>query len=381
MNILYIGPNESEWAQEHCPGSLAASKWARGFLGGLSKVANVTALTHTYYYPWPKGRKIWSGRDDRLYPKEWKCEVVGYPVLKYIEEWWWPRAYIAKIKGLVRREHFDCVLFYNCCETWQIPIIKAAHELGLKTIPIILDGRNPVNDKWVRLGWAAEHATGFISLSWWMYQNIPLNFPGKLSFHFDGGADGWCGVEPDARPADKPFTLVHTGELDKWRGLDFMVEVVRHYARPGIKFVFCGKNGCRVLTKEFGSNPYVELLGFVSTERMNAVCSEADVLLNVRDPHHPDNILNFPSKLPHYLSFGRPVVSTHLKSLSPAYDEVVRFPTDDSVIAYLAKLDEIKGWCDRRRLEEYNVIKKWFLKNKTWAVMTRKLVSELERER
>lgn len=375
MNILYEGPNESEWAQAHCPGSVAASKWARGLLGGLSKISNVTALTHTYFTPWPKGRVLWSRRSERLYPSGWECEAVSYPVLKYIQERWWPIAYKSKIKKLVRNRQFDCALFYNCCEPWQKPVIQAVHEAGIPTFPILLDGRDPVKNEWNWIRKVAPFATGFISLSWWMYQNLPRHVPNVLSLHFDGGAEKWCGVQPKAER--NFFTLVHTGELDQWRGLDFMIEVVRRYAREGIRFVFCGKACRRVLEKEFKDNPCVVLPGFVAENHLAEICNNADVLLNVRDPKHPDNILNYPSKLPHYLSFGRPVVSTRLQSLAPAYDEVVHFAESDTVEAYLQVLDKIRAWDYSRRLSEYGKIRTWFLQNKTWDVMTRKLVGEL----
>ena len=49
MNILYIGPNQSEWADANCPGSLAAARWSRGLLKSLSKICDVTALTDSKY--------------------------------------------------------------------------------------------------------------------------------------------------------------------------------------------------------------------------------------------------------------------------------------------------------------------------------------------
>lgn len=378
MNILYIGPNESEWAQEHCPGSLAASKWARGFLGGLSKVARVTALTHTYYYPWPKGRRVWSGRDDRLYPDGWDCEIVEYPVLKYVRELWWRFAYAVKARRIIREKKIDVVLFYNCNECWQVPVMRAIRDCGVSIFPIILDGDDPRKDDWGWMKKAARYADGFISMSWWVYQNIPCNIPRKISLHFDGGADSWCGNPPQERKPFEPFTLVHTGALDQWRGLEFMIEIVRRYAKEGVKFIFCGKSSRSALAREFGGNPHVELTGFVSEEKMEEICNSADVFLNVRDPLHPDNILNYPSKLPHYLSFGRPVVSTRLQSLSPDYAQVVHFPENDSVETYIKLLNEIRDWDVERCRYEYDTIYKWFMANKRWDAMTQGLVTRIQ---
>lgn len=375
LNVLYIGPNDSEWAQKHCPCSLAAAKWSRGFLTAISKVVKLTVLTHTYYFPWPKGRLIWSKRDDRLYPDGWDCEVVEYPVLRHVRETWWRFAYAAKAKRIIREKDIEVVLIYNCHESWQVPVLRAIKMAfpKVKIIPIILDGDDPRKDNWGWIKRAAVCSDAFIALSWWVYQNIPAN-TGKPSYHFDGGAEGWRGRWNEAGGDDK--WLAHTGALDQWRGLGFMVDVVRRMTanRKDVKFVFCGKSSEKVLRDVFKDNPQVVLPGFVSEDEMARICNSANVLLNVRDPKHPDNILNYPSKLPHYLSFGRPIVSTRLQSLSPDYGEVVNFPKEDTTDSYVAMVEEVLSWGWARRKIEYAKIKAWFEERKSWAVMVSGLV-------
>lgn len=382
MNSLYIGPNNSEWAQMNRPVSLAAAKWSRGFLAALSKVTNVTALCHTYEIAWPKGKVFWRGYDERLYPKGWTCEAVSYPVLKFVREWWWRIAYSVKARRIIKEKKIDVVLIYNCYETWQVPVLRSIKKAfpNVKVVPIILDGDDPRRDNWGWMRRAAKYSDAFIVMSWWIYQNIPANI-GKASYHFDGGADGWRGIRNERCGMRDEKILVHTGALDEWRGLDFMMEVVRRMTtrRKDVKFIFCGKSSEKVLRDVFNSNPQVELPGFVSEEEMARICNSADILLNVRDPKHPDNILNYPSKLPHYLSFGRPVVSTRLQSLSPDYGEVVNFAKDDNVEAYIAKVEELLSWGTERKATEYSKIKVWFESRKSWDVMISGLVAWLEK--
>lgn len=380
LNVLYIGPNDSEWAQMNRPVSLAAAKWARGFLTALSKIANVTALTHTYEVAWPKGNVFWRGYDKRLYSDGWDCEAVSYPVLKYVRERWWRFAYAAKAKKIIREKGVDVVLIYNCYESWQVPVLRAIKTAfpKVRVVPIILDGDDPRKDDWGWLKRAAKYAYGFISLSWWIHKNIPENLD-KPSYHMDGGAEGWKGDDPavrDQASAANPYRLVHTGALDQWRGLDFMTEVVNRLTerRKDVKFVFCGKSSEKVLKAVFKSNPQVELPGFVTEEEMGRICNSADVLLNVRNPNHPDNILNYPSKLPHYLSFGRPIVSTRLQSLSPDYEEVVHFSRNDDIQAYVDKLEEILGQSGVARRAEYMKINDWFCRRKRWDVLVKGVV-------
>lgn len=366
MNILYIGPNDSEWAQMNRPVSLAAAKWSRGFLSALSKFAKVTALTHTYEVSWPKGKMLWRGYDSRLYPNEWKCVAVSYPVIKYLRDWWYAWRYPIEAKKMVRQNEIDAVVFYNCHLSYLVRTMQVLHGMGVPCFPIILDGDDPRKDNWGWIKRAGQYASGIISLSWWVHMHCQVNVP---KYHMDGGADGWCGHAEWKPTGNKPFRLVHTGALDQWRGLDFMVEVVRNMASPDMQFVFCGKTSCRILENIFGDNPYVELPGFVEEDEMNRICRDADVLLNVRDPLHPDNILNYPSKLPHYLSFGRPVVSTRLESLSPDYADVVEFAGGDSVDAYCDKVREVLAWDEDRKRMKSETIKAWFLARKQWDVL------------
>lgn len=380
MKILYIGPNDSEWAQMNRPVSLAAAKWSRGFLSALSKIADVTALTHTYEIAWPKGKVFWRGFDERLYPKEWKCESVSYPVLKFIREWWWRFAYASKAKRIIRENKIDVLVLYNCYEKWQPPVmmsIKKSFGDSVKVVPIVLDGDDPRKDDWGWVKKALKCSDGLAAVSWWVCRNCPCDIP---IHHLDGGADEWHGEMPVCASAEnRVYRLVHTGALDKWRGLDFMIEVMKLMAHDNVKFIFCGKSTEKLLREKFSGDEKVELPGFVSEEKMRQLCNGADILMNVREPSHPDNILNYPSKLPHYLSFGRPVVSTRLQSLSPDYQEVVHFAADDTPESYVSAVRQILQWDYDRKVKEYFAIRSWFETHKRWDVVANDFHTWLER--
>lgn len=378
LNVLYIGPNDSEWAQMNRPVSLAAAKWARGFLMGMNRVCHLTALCHTYEVAWPKGRVFWRGYDARLYPPDWAHVAIAYPVLKGVREKWFRYAYSRAARRIVRDRQIDVILFYNCYEPWQRAVmrdLKTSFGERVKIVPIILDGDDPRKDNWGWLKDAAHFADAFVPLSWWVHSHITER-TGRPSYHFDGGAEAWCGVPPATVSSQR--TLVHTGSLDQWRGLDFMRAVVRQYNRPDVKFLFCGKSLGKSQRAIFGESPGVELTGFVDEATLRKICNSADVLLNVRNPTHPDNILNYPSKLPHYLSFGRPVVSTRLASLSPMYDDVVHFSADDTPESYCRTLDEVLALDDAARQAEYGRMRDWFLSHKRWDAQTAALAKWLE---
>ncbi len=379
MNILYVGPNNSEWAQYNRPVSLAAAKWSRGFLSALSRVSHLTVVTHSHEHIWPHGGVFWRGYDKRLYPDAWECVAISYPSLFKIRELWLNLAYPRAVGEVLNNRRIDVALLYNCHIPYMLQSLKELHARGVPCYPIILDGDDPRKDNWKWIKRAAEYSTGFIPLSWWIYENLPKHITGKRMYHMDGGADEWRGVFPRRGLGNRNYKLVHTGALDQWRGLDFMVKLVKQMTslRKDIKFILCGKSSEKELKDIFSCNPYVELPGFVTEDEMVQICNSADVLLNVRNPAHPDNVLNYPSKLPHYLSFGRPIVSTRLLSLSPDYGEVVNFPEDDTIEAYIAKVNEVLTWDYGRREKAYKSIKEWFLRRKCWDVLAKGLVEWL----
>lgn len=382
LNILYIGPNQSEWADAHCPGSVAAAKWSRGFLSGLSKVAKVTALAHTYYYPWPKGGKLWSLYDKRLYPEDWDCEVVGYPVLRYVREWWWTWSYARKARRIIRDRKIDIVIMYNCYEKWQVSVLEVVREAHpqVKIVPIILDGADPRKDNWGWVKAAAKYSDAFVVLSYWMRRHLPIEV-GCPSFHLDGGAEEWRGtrVGVDSMESERHYTIVYTGELTRWSGVDFLIEVVKSWRREDVEFVICG----RVISDhmdELKNDPRVNLKGYLKDAELDSLCQRADAFLNVRDPNHGDNVLNFPSKLPRYLSYGKPVVSNALVSLSPEYDDVLFVDKDNSVVGFIDQLDRALSLNDDERSHLAEKTRQWFVAEKLWDAQARKTLDWIRAE-
>ena len=54
-----------------------------------------------------------------------------------------------------------------------------------------------------------------------------MNFPSsKPRLHLDGGVDAWNGGDSLEIKQAECTRFVHTGALDKWRGLDFMRKVI-----------------------------------------------------------------------------------------------------------------------------------------------------------
>ena len=207
-----------------------------------------------------------------------------------------------------------------------------------------------------------------------MYKNYPRQDMPLL--HMDGGAECFKGVIPVARRADDVFKVVHTGALDYWRGLDFMKGVVKSCKRSDVKFILCGKCDKEQMWAEFENDSRVEVKGFLPESEVDEICRCADVFLSVRTPGLGDNLVNYPSKIPNYLSWGVPVVSTWNDSFSPDYRTLLEV-SDDTPEGFNAELDKVLSWDSSTCQQKFNAIHTWFDDNKNWRRQAARLVEWL----
>lgn len=378
MKILWVGPFFSDAAlREKRAPNQAASKWSRGLLRGLERNGcEIRVIDYCPEQRWPKGKVFWQNADAKWFLDWYPCERISYLNVWGIKEHWLDWAYARAARRLFHEWRPDVVLCYNSLHSFNVAVMREAHKRGIKCAPIILDGDDPRRDNWKKLLRDNRFADGVVFLSWWMYKNYPRQDMPLL--HMDGGAEAFKGGLPattDEHPlATQQYTLVHTGALDYWRGLEFMRGVVRACKRQDVRFVFCGKCDRVKMWAEFGNDPRVEVKGFLPNEEVDAICRSADILLSVREPKIGDNVVNYPSKIPNYLAWGKPIVSTWVPSLSHEYRDILEVPADDTPEAFVRKIDEVLMWNDKRRHDKFNQIKVWFESRKSWSKQSERLV-------
>jgi len=369
MKILWVGPLHSNHAVAvRRATNQAAAKWSRGLLRGFLDVGvDVVSLSHCYEQLWPKG-ELWPGSEadfDSLIP----YKQVIYPNLHGLKNFYLNWAYGAYTKELLKQNKVDAVVCYNIFRMpCHVASIEMAYKLGVPSFPIILDGEDPRKDQWRAILKATRYAKGIVFLSKWMIDN----YPGEADvFHMDGGCEEWFG--DDASKLIDPNLIVYTGALDHWRGLDFLIEVVQRLANPNYKIVICGKCDRTAIQKLFGDDKRVSVKGFVSNEELHDICCRAAAFLNTRDPKIAENILNFPSKVPNYLAYGKPIISTWIDSFSEDYHDYLQIVNEDSVEAFVVRINNVMAWsqADRERFCQH--VRGWFCQNKLWSRQAKRL--------
>ena len=372
MRILYCGPFISKHALvEKRAVNQAAAKWSRELLNALSKTAEADVISHCPEQRWPAGRVFWQDNDAKWFNDFLPCERIAYPNIVGLKDSYLSMSYRRAARRLLRKKKYDAFICYNTLHPYHVAAMEEARKAGVKCVPIILDGDDPRKDNWGWIKRTTRAADGIVFLSWWMKVNCPVAVP---KHHMDGGADGWKGGDSlELRKRDGEKWLVHTGALDKWRGLGFMAAVIKACRRNDVRFVFCGKCDKVEMRHMLGDDPRVDVRGFVSDAELDGICRNADAFLNVRDPEEGDNILNYPSKVPQYLAWGRPVVSTWIDSFSPDYRNILDV-CDNTPDGFVRVLDEVLERGMDEKDEKFNVIKDWFKRNKSWDVQARHLI-------
>jgi glycosyltransferase involved in cell wall biosynthesis len=348
----------------------AEAKWSWALLDAFTQHGvQVEGISHCPEQVWPRGKKLW------VSAKGWAIEKysvhgIGYLNLPWIRERFLAYHYRRKMKQVFRsRSPFDAIIGYNILYPQDIAVIEVAKRLGIPYFGIILDGEDPRRDNWRWVLRNTKYADGLAFLSHWMVQNYPGPLP---TLHFDGGGGEWKGDR--AIHTREKNLVVYTGGLDYWRGVDFLAEVVRQLKRQDVRIVLCGKCNRTKIWSLFGNDPRVEVKGFVSETEMNDWCCRASVFLNVRDPQFEDNIVNFPSKIPNYLAYGKPIVSTWLPSLHPMYRDVLEVVDEKNPAIFATRIEHTLSLPDEYYQEKSKQIGAWYCTEKTWSGQTGKLL-------
>ena len=148
------------------------------------------------------------------------------------------------------------------------------------------------------------------------------------------------------------------GRKNKWTGIINLVKAFNLLESDCAELHICGMGHMPGLTSLIKANQNIIYHGLVSDERLNEICSMADIFVNPRPINISGTRYNFPSKLLEYMAYNRPIISTWTEGLDPIYREVLLVTKDDSPgeIANLMKqvidlpIHTIKSNCEKLEL-------------------------------
>lgn len=352
--------------------SPAANFWQRGFVEALQLQGNqVDLIGHAVERVWPFGKLFIYGKQ-ASFSSGMKGTAVGYINAPFIRGTFQFINYLRAAKRylMASEEKPDYVMTFSCLNksTDRAPANETAKYIrkhfGIPWVCIVADGAAPPG------------ADGYVYLTWSSYKSSTVERP---SVHIDGGVPD-IQMEGDqssgAGHCQREKILMYMGALTQHGGSTQLARAFHSLRDEDIQLWICGRGENPELARLAEIDRRIKLIGFVSESELNKLASAATAFANPRPGSFGPNKFNYPSKILHYLAYGKPVISTFTDGISPDYADVL-MPIPDETEACLAAT--IHNVLNMER-EDYDALRARiasFSETHTWAYQASRFASWL----
>lgn len=329
--------------------SQAVNFWHLGFVRALGVAeCEVTLIGHPYDRVWPAGRVIVSAHEATLAPG-FSGRTIGYINVPLLRQWTQSFNYLRQIKAFVAAHGLpDFVFTFN--DTPASPAAKyLSREFGVPWIYIAGDGP------------ALAGANGYLYQNWVYYKSPSAPGP---KIHLDGGLPALDAIVSDSTERSSK-AIMYMGALTEHGGALELARAFHRLSDPDFELWITGRGKNVELEQLAASDIRIKLYGFVGQDELHRLASRAWIFVNPRPTTFVPNKLNYPSKLLHYLSYGRPVLSTFTEGLSPDYREALILIGDETEMGLARAIcdalsmsdSEYQVWCER--VARFNITRTW----------------------
>ncbi len=174
-----------------------------------------------------------------------------------------------------------------------------------------------------------------------------------------------------AQAKERHTTLVYSGLLNSVAGIDLLLESMR-YVQRNVTLRITGRGElAQKVVDACQIDPRIEYLGLVPEEQYTEVLKGADILINPRNMHLPENRNNFPSKVMDYLASGHHVISTRFAGYEK-FAEMITFCESDAQSLADAIHQAIDG-TGRNEAERYQQQRE-FAKQFLWETQIKRIL-------
>jgi len=354
--------------------SPASNFWQRGFVNALQlRGNNVDVIGHTHERIWPFGRLIIQSKQASL-SQNLKGVTIGYmnaPLLRGSTRYF---NYLCAVKAyFADSENPDYVVTFSCLSkssdtTASISTAKYIRKhFGVPWICIVADGVAPPG------------ADGYVYLAWSYYESLSAPAP---KTYIDGGVpDIQFSADQSSEwdQSKQAKALMYMGALTAHGGSSQLASAFHLLGDKDIELWICGRGENDELTRLAEVDKRIKLLEFVSEHELNKLASKATAFVNPRPTDFEPNKLNYPSKVLHYLAYGKPVISTFTDGISPDYEDILITIPEENEGGLGAAIQNILNMTD----EDYNVMHvriASFNETHTWVYQIDRFISWLQSE-
>jgi glycosyltransferase involved in cell wall biosynthesis len=353
--------------------SPASNFWQRGFVDALHKLGHsVDVIGYPVERVWPFGRLI-IGSETASLSAGLTGKVIGYVNFPFLRGTFQYFNLMGAVKNYLHtsKKKPDYQVVFSCLEksTDETPSIRIAkyirEHFGVPWICIVADGAAPPG------------ADGYVYLAWSLYQSEDSLGP---SIHIDGGIPDIKCVSNKHFAVDnstREKSLMYMGALTEHGGVSQLARSFSKVDDKDIQLWICGRGSNAELALLADIDPRIKLKGFVDEAELSKLAGNAFAFANPRPNSFAPNKLNYPSKVLHYLAYGKPVISTFTDGVSPDYADVLIPILDESDV----RLSEAIHSVLNMQSEEYEDMRSRiasFNKNHTWPYQINRFVSWLQ---
>lgn len=304
--------------------SPASNFWQRGFVDALMRMGNtVDVIGHPIERVWPFGRFFIHGKQASLW-YGLKGTIVSYFNVPFLRSSFQYMNYLQAAKRYLSSSGKipNYVVTYSCLSksTDKVPSISTAKYIcknfGIPWICIVADGVAPPG------------ADGYVYLTWSYYDTLSAPAP---KVHIDGGVPVVRSkIDPSKvhNQSKQVKVLMYMGALTPHGGASQLANAFHLLSDNDIELWICGRGENTELIRLSEIDKRIKLFGFVSEHELDALADKAVAFVNPRPSDFEPNKLNYPSKLLHYLAYGKPVISTFTDGISPEYADIL-IPIDE----------------------------------------------------
>lgn len=337
--------------------SPAANRWQKGFIEGLLlNNIDVKIISNIPERVWPFRSFYVKSNNSSFFSKN--TSEINYLNLSYIKFFFISIKLISKFFKLYKKSKKPlCVITYNSALDNTFASYFIQKFFKLKWIDLCADHYDPKKN-WTNYHFLAKKAWGHIFLSNYAYKNAPFDKKHLL----EGGFNIKSFIKP---PKNKNFTILYSGMMSKWGGVDLLLEGFKNIILKDIELWICGHGTNESLLEDLKHDNRIKYFGFVSDDKLHELSLKANIFVNPRPSNINGNKMNFPSKILEYLSYNKPIVSTWTAGLSDEYKDVLIIVDKENPENISKKILEVYNWKDsdyknyNKRVLNFSLKKSW----------------------
>ena len=353
--------------------SPAANFYQRGYVDALHKLGHgVDVIGYPVERVWPFGRLIIRGEQASL-SQGLTGQVIGYVNLPFFRNTIQYNNLLKAAKSHLRmtKHKPDYQIIWSCLDksTDETPAIRVAkyirEHFGVPWVCIVADGAIPPG------------ADAYVYQAWSHYKSDTSPGP---SIHIDGGIPGIKCVDDQNLPVNNSArgkSLMYMGALTEHGGVSQLARAFHKLNDKDIQLWVCGRGRNSELMRLAEVDQRIKIKGFVDEAELSKLAGAAFAFANPRPNSFAPNKVNYPSKVLHYLAYGKPVISTFTDGVSPDYADVliqIREESDDCLGEAIHSVLNMqsKEYEDMRdRIASFN-------KTHTWIYQVNRFISWLQ---